>query len=148
MVFFRNDAAIIDLTLDMRSKVLLGALAAAISAALAYLFIPTLGALGLCIGLLVGRSILTVSYPLLVMRRFGIKGGGDLGTVLWRSLLSLLVIGAASYLGAAYQTGSWVELFVYAGATCGVLSVIVVMLGLTGDERRQMLRRVRSLRAR
>jgi len=73
-VLIRNDANFIDLTLRLRRKVLLGFFVSyafnRFSCCIDGLF--QLGIVGLCFGLIVGRSILSVGYPFLVGRFLGL----------------------------------------------------------------------------
>ncbi|MFQ5544446.1 MAG: lipopolysaccharide biosynthesis protein, partial [Acidiferrobacterales bacterium] len=74
-VLIRNDASIIDLTLDLRRKVLIGLLSATLSIVAAGVLVGPLkmGIMGLCVGFIAGRSILTLSYPWLVGRYLGVS---------------------------------------------------------------------------
>ncbi|MCB0082274.1 MAG: hypothetical protein KDE47_15135, partial [Caldilineaceae bacterium] len=69
-VLIRNDGNVIDLTLNPRRKVILGVLSILLSTGSAMLLMKLLESkiVGLCAGIIVGRLLLTISYPLIVGR--------------------------------------------------------------------------------
>ena len=69
-VLIRNDANIIDLTLRIRRKVLIGALSVTAVVSRCWVLVSyfKLGIVGLCLGLIGGRSVLSMSYPIMVGR--------------------------------------------------------------------------------
>src|SRR5205814_4003699 len=68
--FIRTDAYIIDAALRPRPRVLVGAAAMATTIALAVPLTRALGIAGLCLGLLAGRAVQSVGYPILVRSCF------------------------------------------------------------------------------
>ena len=70
LVLIRNDANIIDLTLDLKKKVLVGALSCGVCLALGWAMVHFLdgGIPGICIGFILGRLILTIGYPAIIGR--------------------------------------------------------------------------------
>ncbi|MGH7531139.1 MAG: oligosaccharide flippase family protein, partial [Gemmatimonadales bacterium] len=66
--FIRTDAYIIDAALRPRRRVVVAALTAVASLALAIGLTHRFGIVGLCLGLLAGRGIQSVAYPVLVHR--------------------------------------------------------------------------------
>ena len=75
----RTDANIIDLTLNLRMKVLLGAISAVASVGLAWLFVGPmdLGIIGLVLGFIGGRTIQSIGYPLMIGRLLEILPNGS-----------------------------------------------------------------------
>jgi O-antigen/teichoic acid export membrane protein len=67
-IFIQNDGAIINVTLNMKMKVLLALVSAIISIGLSILLINNYGIAGLCISIIAGRLLLTFGYPYLVNR--------------------------------------------------------------------------------
>jgi hypothetical protein len=74
-IFIRNDGNVIDLTLRLKNKVIMGAISVGVSLGIAVAFIQwlNLGVVGICLGLIIGRLILSVGYPILVGRFLGIS---------------------------------------------------------------------------
>ncbi len=145
-IFIRNDAFIIDLTLDLRPKVLIGIASTGLSLGLAAAFASMGGGIvGLCIGLLIGRSILSVAYPWLIGRAIGQPLARQLRGVLRPGLVTAVVFGGATYVARDLVVDSWVELVLGSVATAGVVAVAAMFLGLNEDQRRYLLRRVRRM---
>jgi O-antigen/teichoic acid export membrane protein len=145
-IFIRNDAFIIDLTLDLRPKVLIGFVATGLSLGLAAVFVSMGGGIvGLCIGLLIGRSILTVAYPWLIGRAIGQPLGAQLRGVLRPVLVTAVIFAAATSIGREFIVDSWVELVLGSIATAGVVAVVATFLGMNASQRSYLLRRARRM---
>ena len=143
-IFIRNDAFIIDLTLDLRPKVLIGIASTGLSLGLAAVFVSMGGGIvGLCIGLLIGRSILTVAYPWLIGRAIAQPLGAQLRGVIRPVLATAVIFAAATSVGREFVVDSWVELVLGSIATAGVVAVAATILGLNASQRRYLLRRAR-----
>jgi O-antigen/teichoic acid export membrane protein len=148
----RNDANIIDLTLRLRRKVLIGAVSAGAAVLLAGVLVGyfKLGIVGLCLGFIAGRSILSVSYPLMVGRFLSISLSSQLKGMLRPALVTVLLFLLTTKLssllisGKRFGTGGWIELALAVGVTCGVVFLAAFYAGLSGTQRRRILRRVRT----
>jgi O-antigen/teichoic acid export membrane protein len=145
--FIRNDSSIIDLTLKLRGKVLLGFLSAGVSIAVAVILLRTweTSISALAVGFIAGRSILTVAYPWLVSRHFGISPPTQL-----RGAVRPVIVCAALFAGAAlvaprFQADSWISLLFFGGLSLGVFAASSFFLGLSPRQRRQVSRRVRQV---
>jgi hypothetical protein len=103
------------------------------------------GIVGLCIGLLIGRSILTVAYPWLIGRAIGQPLGAQLRGVLRPVLVTAVIFAAATSVGREFVVDSWVELVLGSIATAGVVAVAAMFLGLNASQRRYLLRRARRM---
>jgi len=145
LVLIRVDATIINLALDMRKKVFLGAGAAIFSIALSILLIPNFGIAGLCAALIAGRLVLSVAYPRIV---HGFLQDGRKGR--WRQWTRILVT-AIAMSSIAWISGrhliikSWMELLVMATASVSISAGIVYWIALTDNQRTVLAGRVRSL---
>jgi O-antigen/teichoic acid export membrane protein len=145
-IFIRNDAFIIDLTLDLRPKVLIGIASTGLSLGLAAVLCSMGGGIvGLCIGLLIGRSILTVSYPWLIGRAIGQPLGAQLRGVLRPVLVTAAIFAVATSVGREFVVDSWVELVLGSIATAGIVAVVATLLGMNASQRRYLLRRARRM---
>ncbi len=73
-VLIRNDSNIIDLSLDLKQKVLVGGLSTAVSVGLAAALVGPmeLGISGLCLGFVAGRLLLSIGYPWIVGKHLGL----------------------------------------------------------------------------
>lgn len=147
LVFIRNDAFVIDLTLQLREKVVMGTVAAVVSIVLSALLIPSLGIVGLCVGLIAGRLLLTVSYPLIVNkyleqpRRFSLKN------LIRPGLTMILIFIASGYLGEKLLTNNWVVWLACAGSSFVMAWCVALFTGLSAEERRPLLKRLKMVRS-
>ena len=143
-VLIRNDANIIDLTLNLRRKVLIGVFAAALSVLIAGVLVAVfnLGIIGLCGGFLMGRFVLSLAYPWLVGRVLGLSLGSQLQGVLRPALTLTLLFGLAAYLNDRLLITTWFSLALAVGATLGIGMVVAFYLGLRQSQRQQSLKRL------
>lgn len=153
LVFIRNDSAIIDVSLDLRRKVAVGSVAAAASVTTACIGVRFVDppVVGLSLGLIVGRAILSVSYPRLINQMLGSSRGSQF-SVLGRPVAvtgALFVTAAAvsSFPTVLIGTGirGWAFLAVSAGLICLVFMIAAFYAGLDAKERRAITRRMRAL---
>lgn len=144
LVFIRNDAFIIDVTLELPRKVLLGAAAVILSVGFSAFLVPRLGVAGVPLGFIVGRSVLTLTYPRLVAGYFGKEEHQRTGFP--RPLIVMASIFACSaYLGERIDVESKVLAAVLAAGTFVVLAGIAATAALTPEQRRSLRARVRII---
>jgi O-antigen/teichoic acid export membrane protein len=144
----RNDANIIDLTLSIRGKTLLGLLSTVVSLALAALLIrsPWGGGIpGLCLGIMAGRAIISVGYPWHVGRLFGLSWRRQLLGALRPTATTIALLALAYPLAGVARAGSWPILVLEATLTFAVVSALAFYLGLPRGERDALLRRLRKV---
>jgi len=151
-VWIRNDASIIDLTLRLRPKVLIGFLSAALAIGAASVLVSyfRLGIVGVCLGLILGRSTLSVGYPVLVGRFLGISFTSQLKKVLRPAFVTFLLFSLASVLDAIASANfsfirGWIDLILSVGVTCGVVLLLAFYTGLSSNQRRTILSRMRMV---
>ena len=153
LVLIRNDAFMIDLTLDLRRKVLIGALSAILSIAAAGILMAffDLGILGLCLGYIAGRSILSLAYPWMVGRFLGVSLHSQIKGILRPALMTALILALAVGLDEYLTTSTWIGLILAVAITLGGVSLFAFYTGLSGGQRRRILQRAaivtRSARA-
>jgi len=151
-VLIRNDAGIIDLTLDLRRKVLLGALSVVLALVTSGVLVGyfKLGIVGLCIGVIAGRAVLSIGYPVLVGRFLGLRLSSQLKSVIRPGLVTALLFAASLGLGRLFATVQlsglvgWLTLLVGGSATVFVALLVAFGLGLSGLQRRRIVRRIRG----
>ncbi len=117
LIFIRSDANIIDLTLNLSQKVLLGLLSVAISISAASVMVGYfhMGVVGLCLGIMSGRLILTAGYPLLISRFLDIPLSAQMKGVVRPMLVTILLFGSALFLDNMLQTMQWPGLHSWIG---------------------------------
>jgi O-antigen/teichoic acid export membrane protein len=145
--FIRNDSSIIDLTLDLRGKVLLGFLSGGVSVVLAVVFIRTLdlGIAGLALGFVLGRLIIGVAYPITVCRTLGLPLRGQLRGALRPLCLSAAVFAGAVAVAPQLDVGTWPALVGLALAAVAVTGALALALGLSRAQRARVIARGRQV---
>lgn len=155
LVYIRSDGNIIDLTLRLSQKVLLGILSVTISIVAASLAVGyfKLGIVGLCLGIMAGRSIISVGYPALISRFLRVSLSSQLKSTLRPALVTVLLFSFASGLDSLLPTTTWsgargwISFFLSAGMTGILLLLLSFYAGLSGEQRKQILHRVRMVLA-
>lgn len=146
-IFIRNDANIIDLTLDLRHKVLLGLFSGGLSLGLAIISLKVfgLGVAGLCSGFIIGRSVLSLAYPWLVGRFLQIPPGSQLSSV-WRpALVTTLLFSLAAASSRALAIPGWYSFVPLAGTTLGAAFFVAFYAGLSSGQRDSLMHRLRRV---
>ena len=145
--FIRNDAAIIDLTLKLRAKVLLGLLSAGLSIGLAVLLLKTWNQSisVLALGFIAGRSVLSIGYPWLVSRHLAIPLSGQIKGAVRPGLVCAILFAAALAIAPSLEAGSWLSLLFGASASLAVLGVAAFFLGLSRSQRGRLVARFRQV---
>ena len=146
--FIRNDSYVIDAALRPRLRVLFGTAAAAITIALMVLLTPTLGIVGVCLGLLGGRLIQTVAYPIIVRSCLGAVPASESSTTLqWtRRLLAMAALfGGATWLGQRVTVAHWATWAAGVALTVLLLPALAWAVGLNAAGRQAVLERFRGV---
>lgn len=145
-MFIRNDAFIIDLTLQLREKVVVGAVAAVLSIGLSVLLIPSWGITGLCLGMIAGRLVLTISYPLIVSRQLERPRRLPLREMARPGLVMAAVFAASGYVGQLLVIDNWAVWVVCAGAGFALALGVALFTGLGAEARGPLVKRLMMIR--
>jgi O-antigen/teichoic acid export membrane protein len=140
--FIRCDSYILDAALQPGRRVQVSAVAAVVALALSLLLTRYGGMIGLCIGVLAGRSIQSFWYPGLVRR--SLTGSSDRWLLRPLSTMALL-FAAAACLGSRVQVDHWTAWAVGVLLSVVLPSVILLHWGLPADLRGAMQVRVVEL---
>jgi O-antigen/teichoic acid export membrane protein len=150
LALIRSDGNIIDLTLRLNEKVLLGFLSVSVSIlaasfAVGYL---KLGVVGLCLGIMSGRLIISFGYPILIGRFLGVSLSSQLNRMLRPMLITTLLfslaVGVDRFVTITAGTGirGWLFFLLSAGATGILMLLLSFYSGLPSDQRKIMIERV------
>ncbi len=144
-VLIRNDANIIDLSLNLRHKVLIGALSATLSIVFSAVLVGffELGITGLCLGFIAGRSILSLGYPWLIGRFLGVRLSAQLKSVPRPAIITLLLFALALGASKVLSANTWAGLTLSVAVTVIVMSFLAFYSGLSNAQRKHILQRVR-----
>jgi O-antigen/teichoic acid export membrane protein len=137
LALIRVDSNVIDLTLRVRGKVLLGLLSAALSAGLGYVLAGPagLGIGGLAVGFMLGRIPLTIAYPVLVGRLLGLRARTQVAAI-WRpALTSVALLAGAAWLRDQTGTPGWVPLILLGSLTAAAMLLLAYLAGLSASQR-------------
>jgi O-antigen/teichoic acid export membrane protein len=156
LVFIRSDANIIDLTLRLSQKVLLGLVSVMVSIVSASVMVGyfNMGIVGLCLGIILGRLILTIGYPLLISRYLEASVWQQLQAMIRPMAVTLLLfvgaIGVDQLLPTVTWPGaqSWLGFFFLAGLSASLILALSFFAGLTSEQRANILLRVRMVYSR
>lgn len=151
LVFIRSDGNIIDLTLHLGQKVLLGFLSVTVSIVAASLLVGyfKLGVVGLCIGIIAGRLIISFGYPILIGRFLGValssQFSGIFRPVIITILMFLLSTALNTFLFDLTWSGvkGWLIFIVSAGMTGVLMLLMSFYAGLSSTQRGKIMRRIR-----
>jgi len=144
--FIRNDAFVIDAALRPRLRVLVGTGAAALTIGLMVLLTPTLGIVGVCIGLLGGRLVQTIAYPIIVRACLGATPQPSAAAQWVRRLITMAALFAgATWLGQRVTASTWVLWGAGVALTALLLPALAWAVGLDAAGRHAVLERVRGV---
>ncbi|HSR22150.1 MAG TPA: hypothetical protein VLW53_01255, partial [Candidatus Eisenbacteria bacterium] len=149
LALIRTDSNIIDVTLRLQAKTLLGLASAVLSAALGWylLSVRDLGISGLVAGFVLGRVMLSVAYPWLVGRMLGIAVRRQVVGAVRPGLVTCALLVTGTAVGTVVQTGSWLVLTAGAAATTAAAVAVAFGVGLPRGLRRQVVARTRQAAA-
>jgi len=150
-VFIRNDASIIDLSLNLQQKVLIGALSVILSIVMAGFLVGylQLGIIGLCLGIAAGRLILSLGYPYIVGGLLKVSLSSQFKSSIRPAIVTiilfLLAMGLENQVRAHMVGGlsGWIRLILFACLTALIISCVSFLGGLTSRQRRSILNRIR-----
>ena len=143
--FIRSDAYLIDATLKLRDRVLVSALAALLSIAFSIILTPSLKIVGLCLGLLVGRLVQTISYPFMVNYCLGRAQRARPKSIARSGLVMVLYFLGSAYMGQKLLAQSWIACIACVGGSLGIMTLIAPFTGLSTESRTLLNRRFRLI---
>lgn len=146
LIFIRNDSYVIDLTLQLREKVLMAVVAAVISIVLSVLLIPRLGIAGLCLGMILGRLALTISYPFVINKQLGRSSKSESTDALRPAAVMTVMFMVSAYLGRVLLAESWLIWALGSGLSFALALSIGLTAGLRRESRNAIVKRLTMLR--
>jgi O-antigen/teichoic acid export membrane protein len=144
--FIRSDGFVIDAALQPRRRVIVIAVAAALTIAAALALTPSFGIVGLCLGLLLGHMPQTIAYPLLVASLLGQAHGLSLNRIARPLTVMTCLFAGAAYLGQHVLAPDWIAWLGAVAVTLGLALGVALVAGLPADARRSVLERWSAMR--
>ena len=147
LALIRIDANIIDVTLNLRWKVLIGALSTALSLLAAGFLVGWFhaGIVGLCLGFVAGRLILSLGYPFIINRFLGLSPVSQITGCIRPAAVMILLFAVSLVAGRYLHVASWFNLVIWVSMTWAVASVVAFRTGLPPQQRLFLWRRARSV---
>jgi O-antigen/teichoic acid export membrane protein len=146
--FIRCDSYIIDAGLRPRLRVVVGAVAAVTTIVACVALTRVYGLVGLCAGVVAGRLVQTIAYPIITARTLTLDRARGLRRWLpmVRPVLAMAgLFAAAAIVGERNATASWPLWGLGVAATTAGALVLAYGLGLPADVRRATAQRVRAV---
>ena len=141
----RSDAFVLDATLQPRLRVGVAAVAAAAILGASIALTPSLGIVGVCLGLLAGRLVQTIAYPLLVDRSLRRPVRLPVRSIARPLAVMLLVFGASAALGDRLLMRHWLAWAFGVMASLALLLGVAFAAGLPAEARRTVVDRWRTM---
>lgn len=143
-VFVINEGTIINISLDIKKKVYLGIVSVVISTFFIFMTVEEYGIVGLAVSMILGRSVVSVAYPIIVSRMLQTKLSLDTSTLRLFFVLSVLFL-FSYYLGDKLLVSSWLLLIISAGFIFISTSVLAYYIGLTNKDKKLLKEQVKHI---
>ena len=143
----RTDAYVLDATLQPRLRVGVAAIAGVAIVGASIALTPSLGIIGVCLGVLVGRLVQTIAYPLLVDRCLHRPARLAVRSIARPLAVMLLIFGATAAVGDRVLAHHWLGWAVGVVASLALLIAVAFVAGLSAETRATVLGRLRTMLA-
>jgi peptidoglycan/LPS O-acetylase OafA/YrhL len=144
LAMIMGDAGIIDLSLDVRKKVLFAVISLITSFTVATILVQGyhLGYAGLCLGFIVGQSVLSVAYPRIVAGILRIEHWKTIVEMLRSGAVSAILLMGAAWAGERVTAGNWIVFMLSAGMTFILFCACIYQFGLAKELRERLFVRL------
>lgn len=139
LIIIRNEAFLIDLSLNIRNKVLIGAFSVLLSiilASIAYKEFQTVSSL--LIGLLIGRIPLMIIFPIMT-NKMTLKNNNLTFRNTYKYIFSALLLLSSSYIGSIQNISSWIEL-ISISLIESLICIILIFFTILDKKNKQLIK--------
>ena len=145
--FIRTDSYIIDAALRPKGRVVVGIVTVVATLALGISLTHAFGILGLSVGMLAGRAIQSIAYPLIVRSclKHTTRDAGARLAALRLAAITAVLFGGASALGRRVEAPSWLVWLGGVMISLALFAALALTLGPSADARRKILGRIRGM---
>lgn len=143
--FFSSSSAFINVTLDLRYKVLLIALSSFTTIGLSFLLVPSFQILGTVISILIGRTILVIGYTIILNSKMNIKTEIIKLTEFRQFLITVLFLVIFMKISPSLSIESWVQLIIYGIITSIGLIYIFWLIGIQKENKELLQSKLSAL---
>lgn len=146
LTLLRNETQLIDITLNIRFKVMLGLISAVLSIGFALILVRIFGMFGLCLGFFSGRLLLMISYPL-ITGHFLRKAYFEQVKTNIRPIFAMSILfSITAYLGNMIVANTWVNLFVFMTLSLPLVLILFWWLGFSTYQKHCLKSRFMKIR--
>jgi len=145
--FIRTDAYVIDATLRPKLRVVIGAVAAVLTISLSIALTRAYGLIGLSCGIIAGRLVQTIAYPVMVRRCLQIRRNPNAGHThsLRLAAVTALLFAGAAFAGNRIVVRHWVTWVAGVLLSVAVSAAVALVLGTTTKEQGVLRNRLTAL---
>lgn len=143
LVFIRHDANLLNLALDVREKTIQGMMSAGLMLVLLIVLVPMFQLYGVCIALLVARSILFFTYPRVIAEFLQEERSSTFS--MRRFLCTTVMILICWRLSSLVVVENWYGLVFWLMAIAFLSLLFLYTFGVTGEERFMIMARAKLL---
>ncbi len=143
--FIRSDSYILDAALQPRLRVIVTAVAAALTIPASLVLTRAWGLVGLCAAILLGRLVQSIAYPLLVARCLERAQSFPLGRIARPAAVTALLFAAATLAGERMLAQHWIPWLGGVVLTFALTLGVALVAGLPAPVRRTVLTRYKTM---
>ncbi len=145
LAVIRSHQEIIDATLRPRPRVVVAVVAATTTITAGLALTPSLGIVGVCLGILAGRSTQAIAYPLLVASALRRPRTLPLNRIMRPLAVTVSLFSATAYWGERVLARGWLAWLAAVALSFGLALGVTLLAGLSADARRSVLHRCAAL---
>lgn len=145
-IFIQNNARIIDLTLDLRTKVLIGSISLLLSITASIVYIYTYGMIGVCIGMILGQITLSICYSITICNLLKISYTNNIKKNSRNMICATIIIFGSSYLGEQITLDNHIDFFVILTLCIVTMFTISLFSVVSAKERGNIYNRFNTIR--
>ncbi len=143
----RTDAYVLDATLQPRLRVWVAAVAGAAIVGFSIALTPSLGIVGVCLGVLMGRLVQTIAYPLLVDRCLHRPARLRVRSIARPLTVMLVMFGATAAVGQRVLAHHWLGWAAGVTLSLAIMMAVAFVAGLPAEARGTVLGRLHTMLA-
>jgi len=143
----RTDAYVLDATLQPRLRVWVAAVAGVAIVGFSIALTPSLGIVGVCLGVLMGRLVQTIAYPLLVDRCLHRPARLRIRSIARPLTVMLVMFGATATVGERVLAHHWLGWAAGVALSLAIMMAVAFVAGLPAEARGTVLGRLRTMLA-
>jgi len=140
-------------TVFLVAKVILGGISVSVSilAASALVYFYKMGIIGVILGIMIGRFILSIAYPRLIGQMLQINGISQIKAIIRPALVTILLFLVVTRFESNLPTQGWhswegwAAFILSAALTACIALGLAFLLGLTGEQKKTILHRIQAV---